>query len=66
MFFCPCAAHSSISSGIGDEGVMGKIAATSVNAYAIYAAAVFPSIVFITFDICISSYLLIVTMNIDY
>ena len=30
-----------------EEGVIGKIAATSVNAYETYAAAVFPSIVFI-------------------
>jgi hypothetical protein len=36
---------------IGDDGVMGKIPATSVNAYEMYEAAALPSIVFITFAI---------------
>src|SRR5690554_4117833 len=45
MFFCPRDAHSSTSSAIGDDGVIGKIAATSVNAYDAYAAAWLPSIV---------------------
>ena len=45
MFSCPLAAHSSAASAIGDDGVMGYIAATSENAYATCEAAVFPSIV---------------------
>ena len=31
-FFFPLAAHSSTCSAMGDDGVMGKIPATSVNA----------------------------------
>jgi hypothetical protein len=43
MFVIPFAAHASASSAIVDEGVMGKIAHTSLTRYAIWAAAVLPS-----------------------
>ena len=46
MFFTPAAAHLSTWSAIGLDGVIGKMAETSVNAYAIYDAASFPSILF--------------------
>ena len=32
MFFLPCADHSSTCSAIGEDGVIGNIAATSVKA----------------------------------
>jgi hypothetical protein len=47
MFFSPFDAHSSTLSAIVDDGVIGNIAATSVKAYEMCAAAVFPSMVFI-------------------
>ena len=46
-FVLPAAAQSSATSAMGDEGVMGYIAATSENAYATWAAAVLPSIVMV-------------------
>ena len=39
MFFLPAADHSSTYSAIVDDGVIGYIAATSLNIYAICAAA---------------------------
>lgn len=36
---------------MGDDGVIGKIPATSVKAYDIYAAASFPSMISILLDI---------------
>jgi hypothetical protein len=53
MFFFPAVAHSSTCSGITDEGVIGYIAATSVNAYDAYAAASLPSMVFMFLAISI-------------
>src|SRR6188768_4177453 len=44
MFLTPFAAQASASSAIVDEGVIGKIAQTSLTRYAMCAAAVFPSI----------------------
>lgn len=57
MFFFPFAAHVSTFSAIVEEGVIGKIAATSVKAYDAYAAAVLPSIT-TYFFFCISFYVL--------
>src|SRR5208283_3902733 len=45
MFFLPEADHVSHSSAIGDDGVMGYMAATSLRRNATDAAASFPSIV---------------------
>ena len=45
MFFLPFAAQASAYSAIGEDGVIGKIAATSLKAYATYEAASLPSIV---------------------
>jgi hypothetical protein len=56
MFFLPLAAHSSVTSAMGDEGVIGKMPATSVNAYEVQATAVLPSIVFITFAMIMSPF----------
>src|SRR6188474_1807586 len=44
MFLMPWAAHASASSAIVDEGVIGKMAQTSLTRYAMWAAAVLPSI----------------------
>jgi hypothetical protein len=44
MFLSPCAAQASASSAIVDEGVIGKMAQTSLTRYAMWAAAVLPSI----------------------
>ena len=44
-FFFSCTAQRSASSPIGEAGVIGYIAATSLKAYAACAAAVFPSII---------------------
>ena len=44
-FLLPCVDHKSVNSAMGEEGVMGKMAATSVKGYEIRAAAVLPSIV---------------------
>src|SRR6187455_3776727 len=43
MFFTPCAAQASASSGMVDEGVIGNTAQTSLTRYAMWAAAVLPS-----------------------
>src|SRR5262245_23087176 len=43
MFLTPCDAHASASSGIVEEGVIGKTAQTSFVRYAMWAAAVLPS-----------------------
>ncbi|GFI07387.1 hypothetical protein IMSAGC006_02144 [Muribaculaceae bacterium] len=43
MFLRPAADHSSTYSAIVDEGVMGYMAATSENIYAMWAAAWLPS-----------------------
>ena len=44
-FFRPLADQKSVCSAIGDEGVMGYMAAISVKSYAMFAAASLPSIV---------------------
>ena len=51
IFFLPCADQSSTASAMFEDGVIGNIAATSVNAYATCAAAVFPSTVFMNLAI---------------
>ena len=48
-FFRPLADQKSVCSAIGDDGVMGYIAAISVNSYAIPAAASLPSSVTVFF-----------------
>src|SRR5262249_8432998 len=43
MFLMPSEAQASASSAIGEDGVIGKIAHTSLTRYATWAAAVLPS-----------------------
>jgi hypothetical protein len=47
-----------MDSAMGEDGVMGYIPATSLNAYATYAAAVFPSMVILLLisDLLIEKY----------
>ena len=44
MFSMPSEAQASANSAIVDDGVIGKIAETSLTRYAMWAAAVLPSI----------------------
>src|ERR1035437_3413727 len=56
MFLIPRTAHSSTSSAIVDDGVIGKIAHTSLTQEPTWTTAVFPSIVVICLAILVASY----------
>ena len=57
MFFLPAAAHVSHSSAMGDDGVIGYMATTSLRRNATEAAASFPSIVTAFFVISYAPFL---------
>src|SRR5208337_1427842 len=56
IFLMPSAAQASASSAIVEDGVIGKIAHTSLTRYAIWAAAVLPSMTAVCGVMCCVSF----------